>query len=200
MGSTGNVMIMRVVAFNGSPRKRGNTEYLLRQVLDVLKDEGIKTELIQLGGTKVHGCTACGKCFTNQDKRCVFDDDIINKCITKMIASDGILIGSPTYFADVSTETKALIDRAGFVVMANGGLLARKAGAAVVAARRAGAVHVFDSINHFFGISGMYTVGSSYWNIGIGMNPGDVEKDTEGVETMKNLGANMAFLLKKMEK
>lgn len=200
MGSDGNFMIMRVVAFNGSPRKGGNTEFLLRQVLDVVKEEGIKTELIQLGGTKVHGCTACGKCFANQDKRCIFDDDIINKCIGKMIASDGILIGSPTYFADVSTETKALIDRAGFVVMANGGLLARKAGAAVVAARRAGAVHVFDSINHFFGISGMYTVGSSYWNLGLGMNPGDVKKDTEGVETMRNLGANMAFLLKKMEK
>lgn len=199
MGSTGYLMNMRVVAFNGSPRKGGNTEYLLRQVLDVLKKEGIKTELVQVGGMKVHGCTACGKCFVNQDKRCIFDDDIINNCIKKMIVADGILIGSPTYFADVSTETKALIDRAGFVVMANGGLLARKAGAAVAAERRAGAVHVLDTINHFFGISGMYTVGSSYWNLGIGMNPGDVRNDTEGIETMKNLGSNMAYLLKKME-
>jgi len=193
-------MIMRVVAFNGSPRKGGNTEHLLAQVLSVLKEEGIRTELVQVGGKKVHGCTACGKCFVNQDKRCVYDDDIINKCIRKMVAADGILIGSPTYFADVSTETKALIDRAGFVVMANGGLLSRKAGAAVVAARRAGAVHAFDTINHFFGISGMYTVGSSYWNLGLGMNPGDVEKDKEGMETMKNLGANMAFILKRFER
>ncbi len=190
---------MRVVAFNGSPRKGGNTGFLLREVLGVLKENGIRTELVQVGGKKVHGCTACGKCFTNQDGRCIYDDDIINRCIAKMVAADGILIGSPTYFADVSTETKALIDRAGFVVMANGGLLSRKAGAAVVAARRAGAVHVFDSINHFFGISGMYTVGSSYWNIGIGMNPGDVEKDREGIETMRTLGENMAWILKKMD-
>lgn len=190
---------MRVVAFNGSPRKGGNTEYLLKEVLSALTEEGIRTELVQVGGKKVHGCKACGKCFVNQDRRCVFDDDIVNRCIGKMVASDGIIIGSPTYFADVSTETKALIDRAGFVVMANGGLLSRKAGAAVVAARRAGAVHVFDSINHFFGISGMYTVGSSYWNIGLGMNPGDVLKDEEGIGTMRTLGANMAFLLKKLE-
>ncbi|MDD1716005.1 MAG: flavodoxin family protein [Methanolinea sp.] len=190
---------MKVVAFNGSPRKGGNTEHLIRHVLSVLKEEGIRTELVQVGGKKVHGCIACGKCFVNQDGKCVFDDDIINKCIGKMVAADGILIGSPTYFADVSTETKALIDRAGFVVMANGGLLSRKMGAAVVAARRAGAVHVFDSINHFFGISNMYTVGSSYWNLGIGMNPGDVEKDEEGIQTMRNLGANMAWILKKLE-
>jgi multimeric flavodoxin WrbA len=190
---------MKVVAFNGSPRKGGNTEHLIRHVLAVLKEEGIRTELVQVGGKKVHGCIACGKCFVNQDGKCVFDDDIINKCIGKMVAADGIIIGSPTYFADVSTETKALIDRAGFVVMANGGLLSRKMGAAVVAARRAGAVHVFDSINHFFGISNMYTVGSSYWNLGIGMNPGDVEKDEEGIQTMRNLGANMAWILNKLE-
>ncbi|MCU0631863.1 MAG: flavodoxin family protein [Methanolinea sp.] len=190
---------MRVVAFNGSPRKGGNTEHLLRHVLSVLEDKGVKTELVQVGGEKVHGCTACGKCFVNQDKKCVFDDDIINDCIGKMVAADGILIGSPTYFADVSTETKALIDRAGFVAMANEGFLSRKAGAAVVAARRAGAVHAFDTINHFFGISGMYTVGSIYWNLGLGMNPGDVEKDSEGIRTMQALGENMAWILKKMK-
>lgn len=191
-------MIMRVVAFNGSPRKGGNTEFLLDRVLGVLKEEGIRTEMVQVGGEKVHGCTACGKCFVNQDQRCVFDDDIINECIKKMVAADGILIGSPTYFADVSTETKALIDRAGFVAMANGGLFARKVGAAVVAARRAGGIHAFDTINHFFGISGMYTVGSIYWNIGLGMNPGDVENDGEGIRTMQALGENMAWILKKI--
>ncbi|MDD1660003.1 MAG: flavodoxin family protein, partial [Methanomicrobiales archaeon] len=109
-----------------------------------------------------------------------------------------MILGSPTYFADVSTETKALIDRAGFVGMANGGLYARKVGAAVVAVRRAGAIHVFDTINHFFGISCMFTVGSSYWNLGFGLNPGDVEKDEEGIRTMQNLGANMAWILRKI--
>ncbi len=190
---------MRVVAFSGSPRKGGNTERLLLRVCSILEEEGIGTELVHVGGEKVHGCTACGKCFANQDGRCVFDDDIINDCIGKMAASDGILIGSPTYFADVSPETKALIDRAGFVAMANGRMFSRKVGAAVVAVRRAGGIHAFDTINHFFGISNMITVGSIYWNIGIGMNPGDVERDNEGMATMEALGKNMAWLLKKLQ-
>jgi len=190
---------MRVVAFNGSPRKGGNTERLLKRVLSVLDGEGIQTELVHIGGEKVHGCTACGKCFANQDGRCVFDDDIINECIGKMAAADGILIGSPTYFADVSPETKALIDRAGFVAMANGRMFSRKVGAAVVAVRRAGGIHVFDTINHFFGISDMFTVGSIYWNIGFGLNPGDVEQDDEGLMTMEALGRNMAWIIRKIK-
>jgi len=189
---------MKVVAFNGSPRKGGNTEHLLRHVLSTLKAEGIRTELVQIGGKKVHGCMACGKCFESRDQKCVIDNDFVNGCIQKMVAAEGILIGSPTYFADVSTETKALIDRAGSVGMANGGLYARKAGAAVVAVRRAGGIHVFDTINHFFGISSMYTVGSSYWNLGMGLQEGEVEQDAEGIATMENLGRNMAWLLKKM--
>jgi multimeric flavodoxin WrbA len=189
---------MRVVAFNGSPRKSGNTERLLKRVLSVLDEEGLETELVQIGGEKVHGCTACGKCFANQDRRCIFDDDIVNECITKMAAADGIVIGSPTYFADVSPETKALIDRAGFVAMANGRMFSRKVGAAVVAVRRAGGIHVFDTINHFFGISNMFTVGSIYWNIGFGLNPGDVERDDEGMMTMEMLGRNMAWIIRKI--
>jgi multimeric flavodoxin WrbA len=189
---------MRVVAFNGSPRKDGNTARLLRAVLAELEKEGIETELVHIGGKKVHGCTACAKCFENRDGRCVIDDDFVNGCIAKMAAADGIVIGSPTYFADVSTEVKALIDRAGYVALANGGIFARKAGAAVVACRRAGAVHAYDTINHLFGISNMYTVGSSYWNLGIGLAPGDVEKDEEGLRTMQHLGQNMAWLLKKI--
>ncbi|MDD1672447.1 MAG: flavodoxin family protein [Methanomicrobiales archaeon] len=191
---------MQVVALNGSPRKGGNTERLLKHVFHTLKEEGIRTELIQIGGKKVHGCTACGKCFENQDRKCVIENDFVNSCIAKMADADGIIIGSPTYFADVSTETKALIDRAGFVGIANGGLYARKVGAAVVAVRRAGAIHVYDTINHFFGISNMFTVGSSYWNLGIGLHPGDVEKDAEGIETMRNLGANMAWILKRLKR
>jgi multimeric flavodoxin WrbA len=189
---------MHVVAFNGSPRIGGNTERLLKHLLATLDEEGITTELVQIGGQKVHGCIACQKCFETQDARCVIEDDFVNDCIEKMAGADGIVIGSPTYFADLSTETKALIDRAGFVSMANGGLFARKVGAAVVAVRRAGGIHVYDSINHFFGISNMFTVGSSYWNLGFGLAPGDVEKDAEGIETMKNLGRNMAWLLKKI--
>jgi multimeric flavodoxin WrbA len=121
-----------------------------------------------------------------------------NACIDKMVASDGILLGTPTYVADVSPEIKSLIDRACMVSGANGGLLRRKAGAAVVAVRRAGAMHAFDTLNHFFLITEMIVPGSSYWNIGIGREPGDVERDEEGIRTMKVLGRNMAWLLKKL--
>lgn len=188
---------MKVVAFNGSPRKEGNTRILLETVCEELEKEGIQTEIIQIGGKKVHGCTACMKCFEKKDNRCVIDNDFVNECIQKMIEADGIIIGTPTYFADVSVEVKALIDRAGFVAIANGGKFNRKVGAAVVAVRRAGAIHAYDTINHLFGISGMFTVGSTYWNLGLGLSPGDVRNDTEGLETMRNLAQNMAWFLKK---
>jgi multimeric flavodoxin WrbA len=188
---------MKVVAFNGSPRKEGNTRVLLETVCGELEKEGITTEIIQIGGKQVHGCTACMKCFEKKDNRCVIDNDFVNECIEKMIEADGIIIGTPTYFTDVSVEVKALIDRAGFVAIANGGKLNRKAGAAVVAVRRAGATHAYDTINHLFGISGMFTVGSTYWNMGMGLQAGDVKSDAEGLNTMKNLGQNMAWFLKK---
>jgi len=191
---------MKVVAFNGSPRKEGNTGLLLLKVLSELEREGIDTEMIHIGGRKVRGCTACMKCLDNQDRKCVFEDDLINTCIRKMAEADGIIIGSPTYFADVSTEVKALIDRAGFVGMVNGGMFSRKVGAAVVAVRRAGGIHAYDTINHFFGISNMITVGSSYWNVGLGLEPGDVEDDVEGMQTMQTLGINMAWILKKIHR
>lgn len=188
---------MKVVAFNGSPRREGNTSILLRTVCEELEKEGIETETVQIGGRQVHGCTACMKCFENLDKRCVIDTDFINDCIQKMVEADGIIIGTPTYFTDVSVEVKALIDRAGFVSIANGGLLSKKAGAAVVAVRRGGAVHAYDTINHLFGISGMFTVGSNYWNFGMGLMPGDVKNDAEGLETMRTLAQNMAWFLQK---
>lgn len=189
---------MKVVAFNGSPREDGNTAKLVKNVFSELERQGIETELIQLGGIPVMGCTACMKCFENKDRRCVISSDLINECIEKMIEADGIIIASPTYFADLTTETKALIDRAGFVGKANDELFKHKVAAAVVSVRRAGALHVFDSINHFFLISQMVVPGSSYWNIGMGLAPGDVESDTEGMQTMQNLGQNMAWLMKKI--
>ena len=116
-----------------------------------------------------------------------------------MLESDGIILASPTYFTDVSTEMKALIHRAGYVARANDYMFQRKVGAAVVAARRAGAIHTFDTLNHFFFISQMIVPGSSYWNIGMGLAPGDVKKDKEGLATMKTLGTNMAWLMKKLK-
>jgi multimeric flavodoxin WrbA len=187
---------MKVVAFNGSARRDGNTAILVRRVLEELEKEGIETELVQLAGERIRGCTACRGCVANQDGRCTIDDDVVNECIRKMVEADGIILASPTYFADVSAEMKALIDRAGFVARANGGLFRRKVGAAVVAVRRAGAIHAFDSINHFLFISEMVVPGSSYWNLGFGHAPGEVESDQEGIETMRVLGSNMAWLLK----
>ena len=189
---------MKVVAFNGSPRKEGNTASLIKHVLEELEKEGIETEIVQVGGKSIHGCTACTKCFENKDRKCVIDKDIVNDCIEKMFEADGIILASSTYFADLTPELKALIDRAGFVAIANGEIFKRKVGAAVVAVRRAGAVHAFDSINHFFTISQMIIPGSNYWNIGIGLAEGDVEKDEEGIRTMQVLGQNMAWLLKKL--
>jgi len=188
---------MKVIAFNGSARRNGNTAILIREVFSELQDEDIATEMVQLAGKTIRGCTACGKCFDNQDKRCAIDNDFANECIEKMLEADGIILASPTYFADVTAEIKALIDRAGYVSRANPDILKRKIGAAIVAVRRAGAIHAFDTLNHFFLISQMIVPGSSYWNIGIGRAIGDVEQDEEGLETMRILGRNMAWLLKK---
>ncbi len=191
---------MKVVAFNGSARKKGNTTLLLEAVLQPLAEAGAETELVELAGTNPKGCRACYVCFKEKDGTCVVKDDIINDCIAKMVQADAVILGSPTYFADVSSEMKALIDRCGMVSRANGDLYRRKLGAAVVAARRAGAIHAFDSMNHFFLIGQMIVVGSSYWNIGHGREKGDVSGDEEGMKTMRQLGENMAWLLTKLKK
>jgi multimeric flavodoxin WrbA len=189
---------MKVTAFNGSPRPEGNTFLLIRRVFAELEKEGIETEVVQVGGLPVRGCIACYRCFANKDGRCAVDEDRVNEWIERMRSSDGILLASPTYFTDVTSEMKALIDRAGLVTRANGHFLRRKVGAGVVAVRRAGAIHVFDTLNHFFLINQMVVPGSSYWNIGIGRNPGEVENDPEGVQTMETLGQNMAWLLRRL--
>lgn len=189
---------MKVVAFNGSPRKNGNTEFLLNTALQELEREGIETEMIQVGGRLLHGCTACCRCRESGQKRCVIDSDPINDWIHKMCEADGILLGSPTYFADLTAEMKALIDRAGYVLRPDMDLR-RKIGAGLVAARRGGAIHTFDSLNHFFLINEMIVIGSCYWNDGLAGPPGAVETDDEeGVQTAKTLGKNMAWALKKL--
>jgi multimeric flavodoxin WrbA len=189
---------MKVVAFNGSARKDGNTAILVREVFRALEAGGIGTELVQLAGEQVRGCTACMRCMKEQNRRCAVEDDIVNDCIERMDGADGIILASPTYFADVSAEMKALMDRAGFVAMANGGMFRRKVGAAVVAVRRGGAIHAFDTMNHFFFISEMVVPGSSYWNVGIGLDRGDVKGDGEGIRTMQVLGENMAWVMRKL--
>lgn len=190
---------MKVVAFCGSARRKGNTALMLNTVLEPLSEAGAETELVELAGSEIKGCKACMVCYKEKDGTCAIKDDMMNDCIEKMQEADGIILGSPTYFADVSTEMKALIDRCGMVSRANGDLYKRKIGAAVAVNRRAGAIHAFDSMNHFFLIGQMIVVGSSYWNIGIGREKGEVAGDEEGMATMRQLGENMAWLLKKIK-
>jgi len=187
---------VKVVLFNGSPRKEGNTYHSLKIVMDELKAEGIECDYVWIGMEKLQGCTACLQCIENDDQKCVLPGDKMNDYIEKMLKADGIIIGSPTYFSNVSSSVKALIERAGY---ATGGHLKHKIGAAVVAVRRAGGVHVFSSINFFFLIKQMIVVGSSYWNLGVGREPGEVLKDEEGIRTFKNLAKNIAYVLKKLK-
>ena len=189
---------MKVVAFNGSARKDGNTAILLNLVLDELKKEGIETELIQLAGEILSGCIACYRCAENKDQKCAIMNDRVNECIAKMHQAQGILLGSPTYISDMTVNMKALIERSTIVSRSNGDLLRRKVGAAVIAVRRAGSTHVLSSMNYFFLINQMMIPGSSYWNMGIGRNPGEVKNDVEGIQTMRTLGQNMAWLLKRI--
>lgn len=186
---------MKVVAVNGSARKNGNTASLVEAVFVPLRDAGIECEVVELRGLDIRGCTVCGKCVEKKDGRCYGRKDDGNSVIEKMGAADGLILASPVYFADVTPEMKAIIDRAGYVSRSKREMFSRKPGAAVVAVRRAGAMHAFDTMNHFFGISDMITVGSSYWNIGLGSQKGDVESDAEGMRTMTRLGENMAWLM-----
>ena len=190
---------MKVVAISSSPRRDGNTAILLRHVLAELDGAGIETELVQLAGKSLSGCTGCLKCATALDNHCHgVKDDGVNECIDKMLAADGILLGTPVYFGDANATMRALIERTGYATRKNGNPLARKVGAAVIAVRRGGAMHAFDSVNHFFQIAAMVVVGSSYWNFGIGGEAGAVESDAEGLQTMHNLGINMAWVLGKL--
>lgn len=185
---------MYAIAINGSPRKGGNTELLLKEVLNELDRAGWETELVKIGGTSIRGCTACEKCFENQDNQCALTKDKFNDLYTKMLKADAVALGSPTYFAAVSADLKALIERAGYVAFANNHAFAGKIGAAVVAVRRGGATHAYDTINHMYQMSRMIIPGSTYWNMGFGLEKGDVRADDEGLANMRHLGKCIDWL------
>ena len=189
---------MKVVGINGSPRKDGNTAILIQTVFNELNQQGIETELIQLSEKTIKGCTACAACMTQKNQRCIITDDFFNECFAKMVAADGIILGSPVYSAGVTSQIKALIDRASIVLAGNRGLLKYKVGAAVIAVRRGGAISAFDTLTHFLHSKEMFLVGSTYWNMVYGRDVGEVEQDQEGIANMKNLGQNMAWLLRKI--
>ncbi len=190
---------MKAIAINGSPRKGGNTEILLKKVLERLDEAGWETELAQVGGTAIRGCRACYACFKAKNSKCGQEDGVFNECFAKMVAADAIILGSPTYFTDVSSEMKGLLDRAGLVALANGGLFRRKIGAAVVAVRRGGGTHAFDTMNHMFLMSGAIVPGSTYWNLGYGLEKGEVKNDAEALRNMEDLGKTIAWLGKAIQ-
>ena len=171
---------------------------MLQEVLKPIAAAGIETELIQVGGVLLHGCKACGACAKSKDLTCVQTDDPMNDWIRKMVEADGMLFGSPSYFSGLTSELKALIDRAGFVSAMNGRAFSRKVGAAVCVHRRAGGVNVMDQINHMMLMSRMIIPGSTYWNLGVGRLPGEVMGDTEALANMKDLGETIAWLVKKI--
>jgi multimeric flavodoxin WrbA len=185
---------MKAIAINGSPRPGGNTEIMLKKVLEPLEAAGWSTEYRRIGGKPVRGCMACFKCFEKRNGRCAVEKDGMNDYLEQIYAADAVILGSPTYVTDVTSELKALIDRATLVALANGGALKGKIGAAVVAVRRGGATHVFDTINHMFLMSAMIVPGSIYWNLGMGLDKGDVLGDEEAMRNMNHLGQTIAWL------
>lgn len=186
---------MKMIGFNGSPRKDGNTTTLMSCLFQEIEKEGIETELIQLSAKKIHGCIACYKCFENRDQRCAVKDDAANEYIERMTTAQGIVLGSPSYFQSVTAEMKALIDRAGFVGLANGRMYKNKVGAALSCFRRTGGLHAIEIMNHFFLSNELVIAGRA---MGVARDRGEVEKDEEGVQAARSLGRRVAWLLKKL--
>jgi multimeric flavodoxin WrbA len=186
---------MKVVAINGSPKADGNTYHALKIITEELENQGISTEIIQIGAKNIRGCTACLSCFKNKNEKCIINDEV-NEVIQKMKEADGIIISSPVYYASIAGTMKSFLDRAFYVASANGGLFRHKVGASVAVARRSGEVAVFDHLNHYLTVSEMFIASSNYWNVIHGKEPGEVLKDEEGAQTMRVLAKNIAFLIK----
>lgn len=190
---------MKVIAFNGSPKKEGNTYHAIKIVADELEKEGIETEIIHVGNKTIRGCIACGQCVKNKDEKCALPGDEVNEWIQKMKEADGIILGSPVHYSAIAGTMKSFLDRAFYVTSVNNGMLRHKVGTSVVAVRRSGGVPTFDQLNNFINYSEMVMPTSNYWNVIHGTNPGEVLQDEEGVQIMRVLGKNMAWLMKLVE-
>jgi multimeric flavodoxin WrbA len=190
---------MKVVAFNGSPKKEGNTYHAIRMVADELEKQGITVEIIHVGNKTLKGCTACGECAINKDDKCIIPDDEVNEWIGKMKEADGIILGTPVHFASMGATLKTFLDRALYVLGRRPSTLRYKVGASVVAVRRSGGVSTFHEMNNYFTYFEMLMPASNYWNVIHGRLPGEVAQDAEGVQIMRILGKNMAWLMKVLE-
>ena len=190
---------MKVVAFNGSPNKKGNTYNAIETVATELEKEGIEVEIVHVGNKLIRGCIACGGCSRNQNERCVLEKDEVNEWIQKMKEADGIILGSPVYYSAIAGTMKSFLDRAFFVATSNGGMFRHKVGASVVAVRRSGGIPVFDQLNNYINYSEMIMPTSNYWNVAYGAAPGEVMQDEEGMQIMRVLGKNMSWVMKLVE-
>ncbi|MHC4179872.1 MAG: flavodoxin family protein [Planctomycetota bacterium] len=189
---------MKVLGISGSPRPGGNTDLIVQTALDVLAAEGMETEFLSLADRPIKPCIGCGGCATAKEVRCVQEDPAFEGMVERFIEADAVLVGSPVYFGSATPQTMALLDRVGYVSRHKDNFLRRKVGAAVVVARRAGQNFTFAQLNYFFLISEMIVPGSTYWNIAFGREKGEVAADTEGIDTVKRLAANMAWLMRKL--
>jgi multimeric flavodoxin WrbA len=190
--------MVKVLGISGSPRRGGNTDTLILTALETLTANGIETEFLSLANRPVKPCIACGGCFKTDAIRCIQNDPAFEGVLEKFAEADGILIGSPVYFGSATPQLMALLDRVGYVARRHPEMLRRKVGAAVVVARRAGQNFTFAQLNYFFLISEMIVPGSTYWNVAFGREKGEVVNDAEGMQTVRNLAENMAWLLKKL--
>ncbi len=189
---------MKAIAINGSARVGGNTETLLEKCLEVLAEGGISGEIVSLAEKPVNPCTACGSCFETKDNRCIEQDDAFQEIYDAMREADIILLGSPVYFGSATPNLMALLDRAGYVGRANGNVFSRKLGGPVTVARRAGQNFTLAQIMFWFMIMDMVVPGSSYWNVGFGRMPGDINEDAEALETVAHFAENLVWLAQKM--
>ena len=187
---------MKVIGFNGSSRKKGNTACSMNTVFEQLEKAGIETEMILVGKEKIQGCVACHGCVKNQNEACAIKDDPVNEWIQKIKEADGVLLGSPVHFAGVAGTMKSFLDRAFFVASVNGGMFRQKVGATVAAVRRSGGISTLETLNHYINYSEMVMPSSNYWNVAHGLMPGQMEDDAEGKQIMEVLGQNMAWIMK----
>ena len=183
---------MKVLLINGSPKLKGCTYTALNEIAKELEAENIETEIFHIGNQPIRGCIGCGGCKSNN--RCVFNDDTVNKAIEKVKEADGIIFGSPVHYAAASGSLTSFLDRLFYAY--GGKFLAYKPGAAIVSCRRGGSTAAFDQLNKYFTISNMPIVSSQYWNMVHGNTPDEVRQDLEGMQIMRTLGRNMAWLLK----
>ncbi len=187
---------MKVLAINGSPHKKGNTYHALNVMKEKLEEQGIEVEIFDLGNKPIRGCTGCGACAKNKDKKCIFSDDVVNEGIQKMEEADGIILGSPVHFSAMSGAMKSFLDRAFYVQGSNGGMFRHKVGCSVAVVRRSGEVATFDQLNHYLLYSEMIVPSGNYWAAIHGRTPGEVLQDKEGVQTLQVLANNMAWIMK----